>query len=90
MKQDMTIKDIAALLQKKIDIRLQDFMELNDRLKAISLEIEQLELKMYPIIMELEPVQSLVYAQNPKLERIFESLKKVYGNDNGIDREADE
>ena len=90
MKQDMTIKGIAELLQKKIDIHLQDFMELNDRLKAISLEIEQLELKMYPIIMELEPVQSLVYAQNPKLERIFESLKKVYGNDNGSDREADE
>lgn len=82
--KEMTIKEIAALLQKRIDIRLKSFMENYDKLKAINLEIEQLEKKMVEVIVELEPVQSLIYNQNPQLERIFESLKRVYGkNENG-------
>jgi len=86
---EMTTKEIANLLQKRIDIRLKSFNENYDKLKAINTEIEELEKKMAAIIIELEPVQSLIYNQNPHLERIFESLKRVYGEEeNGIDREA--
>jgi hypothetical protein len=77
--KEMTIKEIADLLQKRIDIRMKSFMEHYDKLKAINLEIEELEKKMVPIVFELEPVQSLIYNQNPQLEKIFESLKRVYG-----------
>ena len=86
---EMTIKELASLLQKRIDIRMESFMELHDKLKAITLEIEDLEKKMVEIINELEPVESLIYNQNPQLQRIFESLKKVYEKEsNGTDREA--
>jgi len=85
----MTIKDIAALLQKRIDIRMKSFNEHYDKLKAINNEIEELEKKMAVIIIELEPVESLIYNQNPHLEKIFESLKRIYREDvDGIDREA--
>jgi len=89
MQKDMTIKEIAVLLQKRIDARMESFMELHNKLKAITVEIENLEKKMIVIIRELEPVQSLIYNQNPQLENIFESLKRVYGKEeNVIDREA--
>lgn len=78
---DMTIKQLAAHLQKKIDIRMEHFMVHYDRLKAINTEIEELEKKMVVLIDELEPVQSLVYNQNPGLQRIFESLNRVYTHD---------
>ncbi|HEY5267748.1 MAG TPA: hypothetical protein VII94_01285 [Candidatus Saccharimonadales bacterium] len=77
----MTIKDLAAMLQKRIDNRMQSFNENYDKLKTINLEIEELEKNMYAVLEELEPVDSLIYAQNPKLNRIFDSLKNVYGKD---------
>jgi hypothetical protein len=79
--KDMTITELAALLQKRIDIRMKDFMGNYDKLKAINSQIEELEKKMFAVITELEPVQSLVYNQNPGLERIFESIKRVYGKE---------
>ena len=86
--KDMNIKELASLLQKRIDIRMKDFMANYDKLKAINTEIEELEKKMFVVISELEPVQSLVYNQNPGLERIFESIKRVYREEeNGIDRQ---
>jgi hypothetical protein len=88
--KEMTIKDLAALLQKRIDSKMSVFNENYDKLKAINIEIEQLEIKMHEVLVELEPVESLIYTQNPKLNRIFESLKQVYGKGNdGTDREAD-
>lgn len=88
---EMTIKDIAELLQKRIDIRMKSFSEHYDRMKAINMEVEELEKKMYAILVDLEPVESLIYSQNPKLERMFNSLKNIYGKvENGIDREANE
>lgn len=90
-EKGMTIKELTALLQKRIDIRLSSFMESHDKLRVISNQIEEIEKKMYEDIVELEPVESLIYNQNPQLEKIFESLKRIYGKDeNGsiIDRET--
>jgi hypothetical protein len=84
VSQDMTIKQLTDLLQKRIDGRLKCFTEHYDKMRAINKEVEELEKKMYIVITELEPVQSLIYNQNPSLERIFESIKRVYGSiDNG-------
>lgn len=87
--KEMTIKELSTLLQKRIDVRMEKFMEHHDKLKSITLEIEKLEKKMVEIIFELEPVESLIYNQNPQLEKVFESLKRVYEKEvDGIDREA--
>ena len=85
--REATIKELSDQLQKKIDIRMESFMEYHDRLKTITSEIEELEKKMVSLIIELEPVESLIYNQNPPLKKIFESLKRVYRKDeDGIDR----
>ena len=84
----VTIKEMASTLQRLIDLRLQSFNENYDKLKTINAQVEEVEKKMAEIILELEPVQSLIYSQNPQLEKIFESLKRIYGKeDNGTDRE---
>jgi len=89
--KDMTIKKLTDLLQKRIDGRLKCFTEYYDKMRAINNEIEELEKKMYVVITELEPVQSLIYNQNPSLEKIFESIKRVYGKEeDGVDREVNE
>jgi hypothetical protein len=83
-----TVKEMAATLQKLIDVRIQSFSENYDKLKAINEQVEAIEKKMFEIILELEPVESLIYNQNPQLEKIFESLKRIYKEDeDGIDRE---
>lgn len=74
----MTIKELAAQLQSQIDTNIDSFMAYYSTLKAINSQIEELESKMSAIALELEPVQSLIYAQHPTLEKIFESLKRVY------------
>lgn len=88
--KEMTIKELTVHLQKKIDIRMLSFMGNYDKLKAISSEIEELEKKMFVVIEELEPVQSLIYNQNPQIEKIFESLKRIYRKENDeADRKID-
>lgn len=85
----MTIKELTAMLQKRIDIRLKSFMDNYKKMKEINDEIEALEKKMFESVVELEPVESLIYNQNPSLEKIFESLKRVYGKeDNELNRET--
>lgn len=74
----MTIAELAAKLQTKIDSEISTFCELYDKTKSLTKEIEDLEAKMTNIVMELEPVESLVLVQNPQLEKIFETLKKIY------------
>ena len=85
----VTIKEMASTLQRLIDLRLQSFNEDYDKLKAINTQVEAIEKKMLEIIIELEPVESLIYNQNPQLEKIFESLKRIYKEDeDGTDREG--
>ena len=87
--KEITIKELSEKLQNRIDSRMESFMEYHDKLKAITLKIEHIEKNMVAIITELEPVESLIYNQNPQLRKIFESLKRVYRKDeNGIDREV--
>ena len=76
-----TVKELANQLQKRIDICLEDFMADYAIMKSLYNQIEELEKRMYAITVELEPVQSLIYTQNPELERIFESLTRIYGKD---------
>jgi hypothetical protein len=84
-----TVKELANQLQKRIDICLEDFMADYAIMKSLYNQIEDLEKRMYVIIVELEPIQSLIYTQNPELERIFESLKRIYEKEeNELDREA--
>ena len=83
----ITIKELADQLQKKIDESVEYFMADYAIMKSLYNRIEKLEKRMAVIVTELEPVQSLIYTQNPGLERIFESLKRIYGkDDSGIDR----
>lgn len=78
----MTIKELAESLQKKIDANIESFIKYHEKVKALTTEIEKFEVKMFSIITDLEPVESLIYVQNPLLKRIFESLKSVYGDNN--------
>jgi hypothetical protein len=86
--KDMTIKELALLLQKRINSRLKPFNESTARLKMLYNEIEEIEKKMFEMIKDLEPVESLIYNQNPELESVFESIKRIYkGAESGTDRE---
>ena len=77
-----TIKELADQLQKRIiDERLEDFLADYDIMKSQYGRIEELEKRMAIIVAKLEPIKSLIYTQNPELERIFESLKRIYGKD---------
>lgn len=88
-EKEMTIRELSTILQNKIDVSLESFVKYNDKLKAMTLEMEGLEKKMIVIIEDLEPVESLIYNQNPQLKRIFESLKRIHGKgENGIDSEV--
>jgi len=89
--KELTIKELVEPLQKKIDKTLECFMGCRKKVNEKVLEIEELEKKMMSLVSNLEPVESLIYNQNPQLKQIFESLKRVYGEEeNGIDREVSE
>lgn len=73
-----TIKQLSTALQAIIDTRMETFMEHYESMRAISKQIEGYEKQMFDIIVELEPVESLIFCQNPQLQKVFESLKRVY------------
>lgn len=86
--EDLSIKELTYQLQDKIDRHMDAFMDYRAQIKVMTDQIEHLEKNMFFIVTELEPVESLIYTQNPQLEKIFESLKRIYGKDsNGIDTE---
>lgn len=86
---EQSIQQLADTLQKQIDTRLKVFNENHDKLKALHEQAEELEKIMADVVLELEPVECLIYTQNPTLQKLFESLKRVYGKDNcGSDTEA--
>ncbi len=87
--RELTIKELASNLQKRIDSRLRSFNESHERLKALHVQAEELEKKMAEAVIELEPVESLIYNQNPQLEKLFESLKRIYGKEqDGVNKES--
>lgn len=90
MKQ--SIKELAGNLQKKIDERLAYFVRLGAKLKALNQEAEEIHKEMADVVSELEPVESLVYNQNPQLVPLFDELKRVYLKDDedGFNTEANE
>lgn len=85
-----TVKQLATALQGIIDSRMETFMEHYESMRAISKQIEEYEKKMFDIITELEPVESLIYNQNPQLQKVFESLKRIYiqKEEDGVNREV--
>ncbi len=75
---EYTLKELVFHLQKRIDVHMKCFTQYHELLKLKYDEIEELEKKMFSVVTELEPVQSLIYNQNPSVEKIFESLKRIY------------
>jgi hypothetical protein len=71
----MTIKEIADQLQKRINGKLVRLCELHGKTKQLAEEIEKTEKLMVDVILELEPVESLIKSQSPELAIIFESYK---------------
>lgn len=86
----MTIKELAAELQTKIDAHIEIFCKGQEKIKKMNAVIEETEKNLASIVAELEPVESLIYAQNPQLEKVFESLKRVYRNEDGLDKEINQ
>ena len=78
----MSIKELADNLQSAIDEKLAEFDKLQHKISEVAKQVEAMEEQMATIVFELEPVEYLVKAQNPKLETLFDSLKKVYGKEN--------
>ena len=90
----MEIKEIALMLEDKINIKISIFVEVGknskksaDELSKIMIradelnkEIEEYHKQMYDILLELEPVESLVKLQNPTIVPLFDALKIEYGS----------
>jgi t-SNARE complex subunit (syntaxin) len=74
----MTIKQLAAKLQKEIDLSIAEFNKGQQKIKALYEQIEEVEKEMAELVFDLEPVESIVIAQNPTLEKLFTTLKNVY------------
>lgn len=70
------IKDIAQKLQDAIDKELEIFNSLGKEAKALRQKLDETHAKMAEIALKFEPVSSIVDAQNPELEQLFEALRQ--------------
>ena len=75
---DMTMADLAAELQFRIDTEIGGYNRIQEQIRDLTNEIEGLERHQAQIVFELEPVESLVFAQNPQLQDKFLMLKKMF------------
>ena len=77
----MTIKELAEQLQDKIYQEIEAFCDMQKTIECIEEDrkktIGSIREAMAVIAGNLEPVESIVFQQNPHLEDIFTALKKA-------------
>ncbi len=71
----MELLELVKQIEVKINDRIDEFSKIGAQVKDLTKQIEDNHKKMYKIVVELEPVEYLVWQQNPKLCELFEALK---------------
>ena len=73
----MTIKKLANQLQPLIDKKMKEFDAIGKQAKEMRHKLEEYYHQMSNILKEIEPVDSLVRAQNPEKCALFDELIKI-------------
>jgi hypothetical protein len=79
----MTIKEAADTLQELIDEKMQAFESMGKKARDMKQKLDKLHLQMGKILIELEPVDSMIRAQHPEKVELFELLKDIAEKHNG-------
>ncbi len=81
----MEIKALAMQIEKLINEKMETFTnhgkkssELSKKIMKLQEEQFALHKKMADILSDLEPVESIVRAQNPTMNDLFDKLKTAY------------
>jgi hypothetical protein len=80
----MKIATLARKLEEQINQKMEQIVSISNQVKKLisnkapNHEIEQLYLDMALILVELEPVELLIRAQNPRLNQLFDGLHELY------------
>lgn len=81
----MEIKSLAQQIEKVINEKMAEFAihgkksgEIGRKVAKMESERLALHQKMADIVMELEPVEAIVRAQNPNMNDLFDKLKAAY------------
>jgi len=70
----MTIEKLAAQLQEQIDLKMETFSKLGKQAKKLRAQIDKTHQDMSAILLELQPVDSLIRAQHPDKCELFDVL----------------
>jgi len=70
----MTIEKLAAQLQEQIDQKMEEFSKLGKQAKKLRTQIDKAHQDMSAILLELQPVDSLIRAQHPDKCELFDVL----------------
>ena len=70
----MTIKEAADQLQALIDDKMEAFTILGKEAKILANNLSKVRVKMGEILINLEPVDSIIRTQHPEKVVIFDSL----------------
>lgn len=71
-----------------LECKMAEFNEIGSRVKVLLMEIEDAEKKMAEIVHSFGPLEEVVVQKNPKLIRLFETLKRVYPEEGRYEDEA--
>ncbi len=84
----MELKKLATKIEKLINEKMAEFSSYGKEAAELSKKIAQIQeeqvvfhKKMAEVLRELEPVESLVRAQNPNMNDLFDKLKTAYLQD---------
>ena len=78
----MELKKLVELLEKRIEVKLDQFIKHAVSYEAYTSQAENEHQKMYDIMVELRPVEALVRQKNPTLNTVFDTLQKTFDKDN--------
>lgn len=73
----MELKELLNLLEEQINTKMKELNKLGKESKKLLSQSDQKQLQMAKIFKELEPVQSVIREQNPKLCGLFDSLVEL-------------